>query len=1026
MKVVSFFSFKGGVGRTALMVNVGAHWVRKGYTVLLIDMDLFAPGLTYHKCKGAYLHPEGAGLGISDLLSAFAKRDENTDEIPFLPPRLLIREMNVSRQKLLNTAGRMLMIDAGASVPEIQKAGGLSGVCGAYKSGGFMPEIPSGDEQNGESLAYRNLAEYIRRDLESAELPPREKGEEPGKIDYVLIDCRTGFPELLDLSLGYLADDMVILSGLNDQNLAGLKETVQALNKRVEIGALPGTVTVVFSPVPAAEDEAVLESLKNAHDTLRKALRFDKYGISESPPNTHVIHYTPVLAMRDDVIITLDRPESMYAREASAIADDIQGATAPTNFEDAALKKARLEVFSFLEGEKPAVPVEKGDREILESNPLSLLPPWWWPIADLPIETRKEILAEKMPAGDGVSGDREALLNKLSHCVSLTKDEKTNVMAAFQRLTDQQIRELHYILDYEKRHYMVLWKNNPKQRTNMVKLYFGYQKEWKELIAGSRKEGDAIFLDAPFEGRGMFEAWEKVPVYWVLLGRESVVSERGEQRLFDSIEKAFSIVKPEERTPLAVDAVGIFAEGMMKPSLLEKAQDRILEICDRHVRVLFEVASRRIKQSEGRDENAMADVRRVIDVLKKEKSNDSIFCFSVGAFILDHARQFVPDCEYVLKIAADLDPKYAAPWNSLGILYKDHLGRYEESEMAYSKAIELDPKYASPWNGLGNLYKTHLGRYEESERAYRKAIELDPKYAYPWNNLGNLYKTHLGRYEESERAYRKAIELDPKDAYPWNGLGNLYKDRLGRYEESESAYRKAIELDPKDAYPWNGLGNLYKDRLGRYEESESAYRKAIELDPKYAYPWNGLGQLYEDHLGRYEESESAYRKAIELDPKYASPWNGLAILYQTKLNRIEDAKEAYQKAIEANPEYMDAYHNDAEFALVEKDFARAKSRLLEAEGKLKNDKERRNQYMLQMALSIALEERESLVEIHGKLLEINPLIGSPSTWNYEDMKPLLDTLPEAARRLFQAWVRAVKREPGGIDPEAAFQAYLKE
>jgi tetratricopeptide (TPR) repeat protein len=146
-------------------------------------------------------------------------------------------------------------------------------------------------------------------------------------------------------------------------------------------------------------------------------------------------------------------------------------------------------------------------------------------------------------------------------------------------------------------------------------------------------------------------------------------------------------------------------------------------------------------------------------------------------------------------------PSKSISWNYLGILLKNHLQRFDESEQAYRKAIEIDPKYATPWNGLGNLLQDHLQRFDESEQAYRKAIEIEPKYATPWNGLGNLLQGHLQRFDESEQAYRKAIEIDPKYATPWNGLGNLLQDHLQRFEESKKAYLTAEGIDPKDQYP---------------------------------------------------------------------------------------------------------------------------------------------------------------------------------------------------------------------------------
>src|SRR5437773_1298513 len=45
MFVVTFYSFKGGVGRTMALVNVGAYLASLGRRVLLVDFDLEAPGL---------------------------------------------------------------------------------------------------------------------------------------------------------------------------------------------------------------------------------------------------------------------------------------------------------------------------------------------------------------------------------------------------------------------------------------------------------------------------------------------------------------------------------------------------------------------------------------------------------------------------------------------------------------------------------------------------------------------------------------------------------------------------------------------------------------------------------------------------------------------------------------------------------------------------------------------------------------------------------------------------------------------
>ncbi len=254
-------------------------------------------------------------------------------------------------------------------------------------------------------------------------------------------------------------------------------------------------------------------------------------------------------------------------------------------------------------------------------------------------------------------------------------------------------------------------------------------------------------------------------------------------------------------------------------------------------------------------------------------------------------------------------PGYEAKsWNGLGLL-KKRLGRYEEAEQAYRRAIELDPNSTYPWNSLGNVLTDHLKRHKEAEKAYRHAIELDPTYGNPWNNLGILLTLHLGRHEEAEKAYRQAIGLDPTSRAPWNNLGNVLTDDLGRHEEAEKAYRRAIELDPTSGPPWNNLGKVLTDHLGRHEEAEKAYRRAIELDPASSNPWYGLGNVLTGHLGRHEEAEKAYRQAIELDATYSNAWNGLGNVLAHHLKKPDEAEQAYRRAIELDPKLPYAWGN---------------------------------------------------------------------------------------------------------------------
>src|SRR5712671_988821 len=67
MYVITFYSFKGGVGRTMALVNVAAELVRRGKKVLVVDFDLEAPGLETYK----HLRPTKPCPGIVEYVTDF-------------------------------------------------------------------------------------------------------------------------------------------------------------------------------------------------------------------------------------------------------------------------------------------------------------------------------------------------------------------------------------------------------------------------------------------------------------------------------------------------------------------------------------------------------------------------------------------------------------------------------------------------------------------------------------------------------------------------------------------------------------------------------------------------------------------------------------------------------------------------------------------------------------------------------------------------------------------------------------------
>ncbi len=75
MYVITFYSFKGGVGRTMALANVGAELARTGRRVLLVDFDLEAPGLHTFDL----LRPKNPTKGIVDFVSEYVLTGSSPD-----------------------------------------------------------------------------------------------------------------------------------------------------------------------------------------------------------------------------------------------------------------------------------------------------------------------------------------------------------------------------------------------------------------------------------------------------------------------------------------------------------------------------------------------------------------------------------------------------------------------------------------------------------------------------------------------------------------------------------------------------------------------------------------------------------------------------------------------------------------------------------------------------------------------------------------------------------------------------------
>lgn len=272
MYVITFYSFKGGVGRTMALVNVAAELVRRGRKVLVVDFDLEAPGLeTYQHLQPPKPHP-----GIVEYVTEFRR----THEVPKLPDYIY------EAKPIGKKDGRLWVMPAGRRDR-------------AYRS----------------TLASFNWQRLYQDEGGFLLFADTKKGwEKELNPDYVLIDSRTGDTDILGICTRQLPEAVVLMFIPNQQNLAGLENVCRDI-RREEMEGLKKTIRLHFvaANVPDLDDEKRI---------LRSHLReFDSaLNIGRS---LLVIHRHETLQMLDQPVFTLHRPRSRLAREYRRLVDSL-------------------------------------------------------------------------------------------------------------------------------------------------------------------------------------------------------------------------------------------------------------------------------------------------------------------------------------------------------------------------------------------------------------------------------------------------------------------------------------------------------------------------------------------------------------------------------------------------------------------------------------------------------------------------------------------------------------------------------
>ena len=277
MKTVTFYSYKGGVGRTLALTNVVEYLSQFQKRVCIIDFDLEAPGINYkleEKTKRSITLKEG----IVDYMHHFFIKSKET-AFPETIKDYVIDVPFPNREKYKD----VMYIPAGDPQKSSywQKLSELNWQDFFYKGNRYG--VPF----------FIELKERIRQEL---------------KPDFLLIDSRTGISQILGITASILSDQVIVFGANNQENVDGAALVLKSISKK-ENHVLDKQLQInfVLTRIPYPDNELEIQREKDriqeVQDTLNEKLG---EGIIEE---ILVIHSDRELEWKEETRITGDRTQ---------------------------------------------------------------------------------------------------------------------------------------------------------------------------------------------------------------------------------------------------------------------------------------------------------------------------------------------------------------------------------------------------------------------------------------------------------------------------------------------------------------------------------------------------------------------------------------------------------------------------------------------------------------------------------------------------------------------------------------------
>jgi TolB-like protein/predicted Zn-dependent protease len=267
-----------------------------------------------------------------------------------------------------------------------------------------------------------------------------------------------------------------------------------------------------------------------------------------------------------------------------------------------------------------------------------------------------------------------------------------------------------------------------------------------------------------------------------------------------------------------------------------------------------------------------------------------------------------------VKQAADramaLAPDAGESWIAQGSYRYRILRDFNSALAAYEEARKRLPNSALVYEYRGFILR-RLGRWQEAETSYKKAIELDPRDVQLLTTVGNEFYLYLRRFDDALASVDRALQIAP-DAVGEHGNKAVVLQAAGRIDEA----RQELALIPDDVLDdWvvaaRMTQTMYERRFS--DAINIAERKINSLAPNQ--PLDSFAKAFlvqagqcQELLGQRDAARQAFERALrEIKPTpdtvVRPDANGTPSVLAQAYAGLGEKEKALQQAAQAVKDY---------------------------------------------------------------------------------------------------------------------------